>query len=105
MANWNKHIRVEVKLPYITQGCTLDYFPQDLDITHEDIWISGHNKEALCWKAYFHVGEYPILIMGKATTKDGKNAKTTTYKLSAWCSVDGTNKGKEQYECRIISFH
>ena len=104
MPKWNNNIKIEVKLPYITQGCTLDYLTAKLNITNEDIWFSGHDKEGLCWKAYVTWGDYPILVFGKATTNDGKLFNTTTYKVTAWCSCDGTNKGKEQYKTRVLSY-
>lgn len=47
MAIWNNRIKLEVQLPYITQGCTLDYLKAELNITNEDIWLSG-----MYWKAY-----------------------------------------------------
>ena len=104
MAHWNNNIKIEVKLPYITQGCTLDYLTANLNITNEDIWFSGHDKGNLCWKAYIAWGDYPILIIGKATTNDGKTFNTTTYKVTAWCSCDGMTKGKEQYKTRVLSY-
>ena len=104
MAHWNNNIEVEVKLPYITQGCTLDYLTANLNVTNEDIWFSGHDKESLCWKAYIPWGDYPILIIGKATTNDGKLFNTTTYKVTAWCSCDGMTKDKERYKTRVLSY-
>ena len=104
MANWNNNIALEVKLPYITQGCTLDHLTAKINVTSEDIWFSGHCIENFCWKAYVSWGNYPILIIGKATTKDGKTAKMTTYKVSAWSTYDGMTKGK-QYKTKVISYN
>lgn len=105
MANWKNNIEVEVRLPYITQGCTLDYLTAKINVTDEDIWFSGNSLEDFCWKAYIRYGDYPILIIGKATTKDGRTAKTTTYKVSAWCSCDGMTKGKESYKTKVVSYN
>ncbi len=104
MANWKNNISLEVKLPYITQGCTLDYLTANINISSEDIWFSGHDKDSLCWKAYISYGNYPILVIGKATTKNGRDFSTTTYKISSWCSCDGMTKGKEQYRTKVLSY-
>lgn len=105
MANWNNNIALEVKLPYITQGCTLDHLTAKINVTSEDIWFAGHNKSNLCWKAYIPWGDYPILVIGKATTTNGHDRRTTTYKVTAWCSCDGMTKGKEQYKTKVISYN
>lgn len=94
MANWSNYIKLEVQLPYVTQGCTLGYLKAELKITNEDIWLSG-----MYWKAYIKWGDYPILVMGKITTK----YNLTNYKVSAWCTTDGMTNGKEQYKCRVVS--
>ena len=104
MAYWNNNITIEVKLPYITQGCTLDYLTAKINITSEDIWFDGHDKDSLCWKAYVHYGDYPILVIGKATTNNGRDFNTTTHKVTAWHSWDGMTKGKEQYRRKVLSY-
>ena len=103
MANWKNNISVEVKLPYTTQGCTLGYLTAKLNITNEDIWFS--DTYGLCWKADLSWGDYRILVIGKATTKDYKTCATTTYKVSAWPTWDGMNKAEgKQYKCRVVSY-
>ncbi len=104
MANWNKDITLEVTLPYITQGCTLGHLDAKIRILSEDIWFDGHDKDSLCWKAYVRYGDYPILVMGKATTKKGRDFNTSTYKISAWNTCDGMTKGKEQYRTKVLSY-
>ena len=105
MANWKNNIEIEVRLPYTTQICTLDYLTAKINVTNEDIWFSGVSLEDFCWKAYIRWGDYTILIIGKATTKDGKTAKTTTYKVSAWCTCNGFTKGKESYKAKVVSYN
>ncbi len=104
MANWEKKINLEVRLPYVTQGCTLGHLTAKIKILSEDIWFFGHSKDALWWKAYIRYGDYPILVIGKATTTNGHDFKTTTHKVSAWCSCDGLTKGKEQYKTKVIAY-
>ena len=104
MAIWNNNITIEVILPYVTQGCTLGHATVKINITSEDIWLSGDSKDSLRWKAYIRYGEHPILITGKATTKDGKTAATTTHKVTAWCTCDGMTKGKEQYKAKVVTY-
>ena len=104
MANWNNYITLEVTLPYVTQGCTLGQLTARIHIDMDDIWFSGHDKESLCWKAYVPYGDYPILVIGKATTTNGRDFKTTTHKVSAWCSCDGMTKGKERYKTKVIAY-
>ena len=103
MANWNNDITLGVTLPYITQGCTLGHLKAKIQIHTEDIWFDGHDKESLCWKAYTRYGDHPILIIGKATTNNGRDFITTTFKISAWCSYDGMTRGKERYRTKVFS--
>ena len=94
MAYWKNEIKVQVTLPYITQGGTLGNLYPEITITSEDIWfLDGY------WKAYIAWGDYPILFYGKAT-RNGM----TTHKVQAFCSCDGTSKGKEEYKVKVISY-
>ena len=104
MANWNESIRVEVKLPYITHGCTLGRLTAEITITASDIWFSGHDRESRVWKAYVHWGDYPVLIMGKAVNTPKHGDRQTTCKVGAWCSCDGMIAGKEKYATRVLAY-
>ena len=104
MANWKNKIVVEVKLPYTTQGCTLDYLTAKLEITSEDIWFTGHDRESRMWKAYIAWGDYPIIVMGKTTNTPKHGDQPTTYKVKAWNTCDGLDHGNEQYKTKVISY-
>ena len=101
MANWKNKIVVEVKLPYITQGCTLDYLTAKITVSTEDIWYSGHNRETRKWKAYIRWGEYPILLFGKAVNTAKNIDRPTTYKVEAWNTCDGVEHGNEKYKTKV----
>lgn len=98
MAYWNKKLTVEVKLPYVTQGCTLDYFTATINILPDDIWIT----EGGLWKAEVYYGDYKILFAGKSTPKGFKGLDTiwqpTTYKVHAFGECD------KHYSCRVVSW-
>ena len=113
MANWKNKIVVEVKLPYTTQGCTLDYLTAKIEILQDSVSFSGHNKDTLRWKSEQSYGDYRILISGKAVTAPKKKQKfvysvvcrTTTYKVTAFYTYDGINNGNEQYKVKVISYN
>lgn len=101
--NWNKFIKVEVRLPYITRGCTLGYSRQDLTIYPDSIWFTGHTSENLRWKAEFWLNNRHILISGKATPKSTYVFNLTSYKLEATNTHDGIRPGNEKYSVKFIS--
>ena len=103
MANWKNFIKILVRLPYTTQGLTLDYCWYDLEITREDIWFSG-DSDSLRWVAYFSIGEHRLLLSGKSCIKNAEISGTTTYKIQAWNTYDGIRKGREQYRTKVLSF-
>lgn len=105
MAYWKENINVEVMIPYITQGCTIGRLTAKLSITPSDIWFSGNDCDSRVWKAYISWGDYPILIIGKATNTPGHGDQATTYKVTAWCSCDGMTSGKEQYKTKVLSYN
>ena len=105
MANWENNIKLEVRLPYCTQGCTLDYLKAELNISPEDIWFSGNDRDSRVWKAYITWGDYPILVIGKATNTPKKGDISTTYNVTAWCSCDGMTAGHEQYNVKVLSYN
>lgn len=104
MANWKNNIEIEVRLPYITQGCTLGYYWHYIKLTNEDIWFSG-DVDSLRWKADIRRSNLRLLISGKATTKDGKTCETTTYKLTAFITYNGINNGLEKYKVRLCDYN
>ena len=101
MAYWKNKIVVEVKLPYITQGCTLGYLTAELTITREDIWYVGHDHESRKWKAYVGYGEYPIILSGKAVNSTARGDRPTTDKIEAWNTADGMEHGREKYKTKV----
>lgn len=107
MANWNKSITVEVKLPYTTQGCTLDYLTAKIEILADSVWLVSDDGR---WKSEQYYGDYRLLISGKAVPAgiDPKTlffvCNTTTYKVTAFITHDGINNGNEQYRCRVASY-
>lgn len=88
MANWKKNIRIEVRLPYITHGCTLGYINAKIDVSISDVWISGN-----AWKASISWGEYSLMVSGKATYTTSGIARPTTYKVSV-----------SDYKSKVISY-
>lgn len=101
MAYWKNKIVVEVKLPYITQGCTLDYLTAELTVTREDIWYSGYDRESRKWKAYIGYGDYLILLYGKAVNTPEHGDRPTTCKIEAWNTADGMERGCEKYKTKV----
>lgn len=112
MANWKNKIVVEVKLPYTTQGCTLDYLTAKLEIQHDSVWISGNDADSIRWKSEQHYGDYRILVSGKARPAPKREqqwlfdvvCRTTTHKVTAFCTHDGMNNGSEYYKTKVISY-
>jgi len=112
MTNWKKKIVVEVKLPYTTQGCTLDYLTAKLEILPDSVWINGYDRDSLRWNSEQHYGDYRILVSGKARPAPKREQKfmfdvvcrMTTYKVTAFRTTDGTTNGTEQYQAKVISY-
>ena len=94
---WNDNITIEVKLPYITQGCTLGYLSAKLDITQDDIWLSWGD-----WKCCISYGDTKIMLSGKNVYKNGE-VLTTTHKVKASNTYDGIHHGNEEYKVKILA--
>ena len=105
MANWKKRIKVEVNVPYYTQNtCELKHQTYEQNISAEDIWFSGNDRDSRVWKAYIPIGEHPILYIGKTINTPKQGDCPTTYKVRAYCSCDGMTVGKEEYKVRVLSY-
>jgi len=109
MANWNKKIVVEVKLPYSTQGCTLGHLTAQVEVPADSIWISEDNT--FRWKSEQRWGDHRLLVSGKSAIKgiDPKDFRTvcqpTTCKVEVHNTHDGLRNGNEQYRCRVVSYN
>lgn len=95
---WSDNITIEVRLPYITQGCALGYLSAKLDITAEDIWLSWSGD----WKCCISYGDAKILLSGKNVLKNGEFIHTT-HKVKATNTYDGINHGNEQYKVKVLA--
>lgn len=110
MAYWKENIDIEVRLPYITQGCTTDYLTAKFLVTPSDIWFSGNDRDSRVWKANVHYGDYNILVTGKAVNTPEHGDRMTTYKVKAYHTFDGMFPagewvGDREYKTRVLSYN
>ena len=101
---WNEQIKIEVMLPYITQGCTLGHLKAEITIYNDMIWCFGDNS--LTWKASTHYGDEHLLFVGKCEPRieDGHIvAYPTTHKIEVHNTHDGIRPGREQYKAIVIA--
>ena len=103
MKNWNKYITVEIKLFFFYQGQKI-YFNQDLNITGEDIWFTGNDRDSLRWAANFRVNDFNLLISGRAILTRKGEYKTTVNKLQAFDTFDGIRPSNENYKIRPLFY-
>ncbi len=104
MAYWKKFIKLEVRLPYLTQICTLGHIKAELTITDEDIW---RLDDPWKWKAYIRYGDYGISIWGKAVPKGAFDFNATTHCIAAWQTCEGKDtpyNSAEIYKARVLEY-
>jgi hypothetical protein len=89
----------------------------ELDITASDIWFDGVDCESRVWKAYLHWGDYPLLVVGKATNTPKHGDKATTFRVKVYHTFDVMNpaEGHEgpdpyvskprKYPSRVLSYN
>ncbi len=106
MANWNKSITLRVRLPYISQGCTLEYNDADIEVLADSVWFLSADS---IWKSEQHWGDHHLLVIGKATPagyEDGVFlANHTTHKVRVYNTHDGFTPGNEEYEVKVLSYN
>ena len=100
MATFNNSIKISVRIPYITQGCTLEYSWIDFKITSEDVWYSGN-----VWKASAWYGDNHLLFQGKITNTRNGEIHTSTNKIRVTNTYDGMYEGYLSFKAKVIEYN
>lgn len=105
MANWNKKINLEVKLPYTTQICTEGTLKANVEILSDAIWVGEDGR----WKADVSWGDNRLLVSGKCNPKGFTKdlipiVQTTTHKIKVNGTHDGIRANSDEFKCRVVSW-